>query len=282
MCACFCSQGARVGQHALRQLPAAACVSAAPHGCPRHPPTHTRRPHPTLNEPPAAPPAPAGAPGSRRPPRCCRCSWAGACGSSPPAMHAWVGCGGCCGGADGSERVTGGRRVLHTTSCRAYQRTGLHRRTCAPRTSHAFVHQAPRPPPPPSLPVTGWVPALVVTLGLAVMTAYSGSLFQRLYQAVPSAVLFGDVGRQAAGARGRRIVYGARARSVICGVCVCVCLGGGGGVVRSWRCAASFLPGCGAFEGRCTTTTPGVSETCCPARHRTLQASSTRWTPRAA
>jgi vesicular inhibitory amino acid transporter len=41
-----------------------------------------------------------------------------------------------------------------------------------------------------------------------VLTTYSGSLFSRLYQAVPTAVLFGDIGKKAAGARGRNLVYG--------------------------------------------------------------------------
>lgn len=33
----------------------------------------------------------------------------------------------------------------------------------------------------------GWVPALCITFALAVLTSYSGSLFSRLYQAVPTA-----------------------------------------------------------------------------------------------
>lgn len=41
----------------------------------------------------------------------------------------------------------------------------------------------------------GWVPALAVTFGLAVLTSYSGSLFSRLYQAVPTAGARGVVVR---------------------------------------------------------------------------------------
>ncbi|WIA19860.1 hypothetical protein OEZ85_005763 [Tetradesmus obliquus] len=53
----------------------------------------------------------------------------------------------------------------------------------------------------------GWIPALAITVLLALSTAYSGSLFTRLYAAVPHAVLFGDVGKKAAGKQGRTIVY---------------------------------------------------------------------------
>ncbi|WIA40146.1 hypothetical protein OEZ86_013545 [Tetradesmus obliquus] len=53
----------------------------------------------------------------------------------------------------------------------------------------------------------GWIPALAITVLLALSTAYSGSLFTRLYAAVPHAVLFGDVGKKAAGKKGRTIVY---------------------------------------------------------------------------
>lgn len=60
---------------------------------------------------------------------------------------------------------------------------------------------------PSSYARLGWIPALSVTVLLAVMTAYSGSLFSRLYEHVPTAVLFGDIGKRAAGNRGRNIVY---------------------------------------------------------------------------
>lgn len=60
---------------------------------------------------------------------------------------------------------------------------------------------------PSSYARLGWVPALSITLLLAVLTSYSGSLFSRLYQAVPTAVLFGDIGKKAAGQRGRSLVY---------------------------------------------------------------------------
>jgi hypothetical protein len=39
----------------------------------------------------------------------------------------------------------------------------------------------------PALCCAGWFPALGITFLLAVLTSYSGSLFSRLYQAVPTA-----------------------------------------------------------------------------------------------
>ena len=47
----------------------------------------------------------------------------------------------------------------------------------------------------------GWVPATVVIVALTVSTIYSGHLILRLYNAVPNAVLFGDIGEAAAGNR---------------------------------------------------------------------------------
>ncbi|GLI62001.1 hypothetical protein VaNZ11_004573 [Volvox africanus] len=53
----------------------------------------------------------------------------------------------------------------------------------------------------------GWIPGLVTLFTLALSTAYSGTLFTRLYAAVPDAVLFGDIGAAAAGRKGRVLVY---------------------------------------------------------------------------
>lgn len=53
----------------------------------------------------------------------------------------------------------------------------------------------------------GWVGGFASLATLAALTGYSGSLFTRLFQAVPSAVLFGDIGAQAAGKVGRLLVY---------------------------------------------------------------------------
>ncbi|GIL51251.1 hypothetical protein Vafri_7121, partial [Volvox africanus] len=53
----------------------------------------------------------------------------------------------------------------------------------------------------------GWIPGLVTLFTLAVSTAYSGTLFTRLYSAVPEAVIFGDIGAAAAGRKGRLLVY---------------------------------------------------------------------------
>lgn len=53
----------------------------------------------------------------------------------------------------------------------------------------------------------GWLPGLAVTLLLAVSTAWSGTLFSRLYAASPGAVLFGDIGQKAAGPGARLLVY---------------------------------------------------------------------------
>lgn len=45
----------------------------------------------------------------------------------------------------------------------------------------------------------GWIPATVVIAALTLSTIYSGHLLLRLYNAVPNAVLFGDIGEAAAG-----------------------------------------------------------------------------------
>lgn len=45
----------------------------------------------------------------------------------------------------------------------------------------------------------GWIPATAVIVTLTVATIYSGLLLLRLYQHVPNAVLFGDIGEAAAG-----------------------------------------------------------------------------------
>lgn len=53
----------------------------------------------------------------------------------------------------------------------------------------------------------GWLPAIGVTVFLAVSTTYSGFLISRLCRAVPNAVIFGDIGEAALGRRGRAISY---------------------------------------------------------------------------
>lgn len=47
----------------------------------------------------------------------------------------------------------------------------------------------------------GWLPATAVIVVLTLSTIYSGTLLLRLYQAVPNAVLFGDIGEAAAGSK---------------------------------------------------------------------------------
>ncbi len=47
----------------------------------------------------------------------------------------------------------------------------------------------------------GWIPATGVIAVLTLSTIYSGHLLLRLYNAVPNAVLFGDIGEAAAGSR---------------------------------------------------------------------------------
>ncbi len=47
----------------------------------------------------------------------------------------------------------------------------------------------------------GWIPATGVIAVLTLATIYSGYLLLRLYNAVPGAVLFGDIGEAAAGSR---------------------------------------------------------------------------------
>lgn len=53
----------------------------------------------------------------------------------------------------------------------------------------------------------GWIPAMAIIVALTLATVYSGLLLLRLYQAVPNAVLFGDIGEAAAGSKGRSLVY---------------------------------------------------------------------------
>ncbi len=53
----------------------------------------------------------------------------------------------------------------------------------------------------------GWLPAVGVTIFLAVSTMYSGFLISRLCRAVPNAVIFGDIGEAALGRRGRALSY---------------------------------------------------------------------------
>lgn len=45
----------------------------------------------------------------------------------------------------------------------------------------------------------GWLPGGATIAALTVATIYSGLLLLRLYQHVPNAVLFGDIGEAAAG-----------------------------------------------------------------------------------
>jgi amino acid permease len=53
----------------------------------------------------------------------------------------------------------------------------------------------------------GWVPASFTIAIVALLTAYSATLFPRLIAAVDGAVLFGDVGAAAYGRTGRGLVY---------------------------------------------------------------------------
>lgn len=53
----------------------------------------------------------------------------------------------------------------------------------------------------------GWGAALGAVVFLSSSTIYSGWMFSRLHEAVPGAVLFGDIGHKAYGAAGRVIVY---------------------------------------------------------------------------
>lgn len=47
----------------------------------------------------------------------------------------------------------------------------------------------------------GWLPGTVAIGVLTLLTAYSGFLISRLVQTVSGAVLFGDIGEAAAGAK---------------------------------------------------------------------------------
>ncbi|WIA36420.1 hypothetical protein OEZ86_007730 [Tetradesmus obliquus] len=53
----------------------------------------------------------------------------------------------------------------------------------------------------------GWIPGIGITLLMALTSVYSGTLFTRLYMAVPEAVLLGDIGKAARGEVGRTLVY---------------------------------------------------------------------------
>ncbi|BDA41975.1 probable amino acid transporter AVT1D [Coccomyxa sp. Obi] len=54
----------------------------------------------------------------------------------------------------------------------------------------------------------GWLPGTAAIGVLTLLTAYSGFLISRLVHTVSGAILFGDIGEAAAGAKGRNIVYG--------------------------------------------------------------------------
>ncbi|EIE25419.1 hypothetical protein COCSUDRAFT_46708 [Coccomyxa subellipsoidea C-169] len=54
----------------------------------------------------------------------------------------------------------------------------------------------------------GWIPGTAAIGVLTLLTAYSGFLISRLVQTVSGAILFGDIGEAAAGAKGRNVVYG--------------------------------------------------------------------------
>lgn len=60
---------------------------------------------------------------------------------------------------------------------------------------------------PHAFSLLGWVPALVAISGVALATAYSGSLFNRLFLATPGTVLFGDIAEAAAGPKARALCY---------------------------------------------------------------------------
>ena len=49
----------------------------------------------------------------------------------------------------------------------------------------------------------GWLPASATLVLLTLLTVYSAVLMQRLYRSVPGAVLYGDIGEAAAGAKAR-------------------------------------------------------------------------------
>lgn len=53
----------------------------------------------------------------------------------------------------------------------------------------------------------GWAPALACLGWFAVMSAYAGSLYQRLSLRVPGAVVFDEIGKAALGAPGSAMVY---------------------------------------------------------------------------
>lgn len=60
---------------------------------------------------------------------------------------------------------------------------------------------------PHAFSLLGWVPAIAAVVGIALTTAYSGSLFTRLFLATPGTVLFGDIAEAAAGPKARALCY---------------------------------------------------------------------------
>lgn len=60
---------------------------------------------------------------------------------------------------------------------------------------------------PHAFSLLGWLPAFVAIFGIALTTAYSGSLFTRLFLATPGTVLFGDIAESAGGPGARALCY---------------------------------------------------------------------------
>ncbi|KIY96818.1 amino acid transporter [Monoraphidium neglectum] len=60
---------------------------------------------------------------------------------------------------------------------------------------------------PHAFALLGWVPALLAVGVIAFTTAYSGSLFTKLFLATPGTVLFGDIAEAAGGPNARALCY---------------------------------------------------------------------------
>lgn len=126
----------------------------------------------------------------------------------------------------------------------------------------------PCPPPPLPAPTSlwllphafsllGWLPAAVAVTGIALSTAYSGSLFTRLFLATPGTVLFGDIAEAAAGPRARALCYTIGALGVLRGAVIAGSRG---------RCCLEALlrPRQGRARVRCATRSVRACLWYCP------------------
>ena len=200
----------------------------------------------------------------RAAPTCTRCSAASpAPRAAGPAARKGV------SGLGRPRRVPGERAALRSAPAAgpsATQQPAPHaapprKPSRVPLTAKRRARSAPSRPPrslwllPHAFSLLGWLPAALAISGVALTTAYSGSLFTRLFLATPGTVLFGDIAEAAGGARARGLCYAigellraGLARRVwwlyprkACAACAARALLGSGTVVRVVQAAHAGL-----------------------------------------